>query len=409
MAAATSSGLVVDTTLPIPTDGLEEIVRLWSGAGDAYRALGCIEPSPGDNTQEWSPTAVRDRARRVGYAMLVSELAESAWPATSNVWREALPAESVRPWVTADHPQSSTDWVATRRLGSWPAVEFVGRPRRRIPDTLLSATLRWCLEEIDELRASAVRVEPTATSREPVGMPSTLALLDEPPLESALGVRPTRAELRAVRREGWPWTALTLAATELLRQGDLGAAAVATELLFPDPEIEWRMFHLAVFGEVLLGLKDCGAGVRSLRPLGIGSGPVHEVRKDDRLWDLWFEAAGLPAHYGGRSPYAAVARQLHRRPRSLQPDIALVRRDDRRARVWECKYSMDDAYLRVGIMQSLAYLTEVEGALGTEPAVSLNVPDPAARDVAGAAKTCGRVSVEAASTVRQNVASFVSS
>jgi hypothetical protein len=303
---------------------------------------------------------------------------------------------------------SSVDWIATRQLGSWPPQEFVSRPRAKVPDSLLSATLRWCLDELAVIRSAALRIEPNAAVREPVGLVPALKLRDEPPLETVRGIRPTRSELRTVRREGWPWTALAAVSEELLRQSDLGVEELARELLAPDPELEWRLFHLAVFGEILLGLADAGATLVSLRPLGIGSGPVHIVALDGESWDLWFEAGGLASHYGGTSAYAAVTRGLRRRPRALQPDIALVRGRDRRARVWECKFSVDDGYLRMGVLQSMAYLREVAGAIGVTPAVSLTVPDPAARDGHESASADGEVVTEAASLVRRNVGSYVS-
>jgi hypothetical protein len=45
-------------------------------------------------------------------------------------------------------------------------------------------------------------------------------------------------------------------------------ANLARTLLAPDEEFRWRPFHLAVLGEIIAALKDLGATVESLRPLG---------------------------------------------------------------------------------------------------------------------------------------------
>ena len=52
------------------------------------------------------------------------------------------------------------------------------------------------------------------------------------------------------------------------------------QVLMPDDEIRWRLFHLAILGVLLIALRDAGCQITSLRPLSPkSSGPNYEVRK----------------------------------------------------------------------------------------------------------------------------------
>jgi hypothetical protein len=135
---------------------------------------------------------------------------------------------------------------------------------------------------------------------------------------------------------------------------------LAQRIVAPDPDLAWRLFHLAVLGEVLHALRTCGARVSSKRPLGDSlRGPAYEVTDaGGRRWDLWFEAAGAWSRYGFDSPYVSAAAGVPGAGQPLGTDLMLVRPGDR-ALLLECKYSWNPSVVaRGGYEQIVAYATE---------------------------------------------------
>ena len=392
---------------PVPLEGLAAASTLWGNRAQVWSAIAAAA-SLDSLTDAWTASAARRRGDRVAYTYLVERLQTVDWPRSATPWRQALPAETARDLVVASYPPLPVDWIATRRLGPWPPTTYVGRPRRRIPATLLASTLRWTLDRIAGLRGALGGRDPAALGEEPVGLIAALALRDQAPLDEVRGAAPRSQDLRAVAREGWPWTALASVAAELIRQDRLDPHALAREMLLPDAELRGAAFHLAVFGEVLLAARDAGLTDVSLRPIGIGTGPVHRLHDGPRTWELWFDAGGLAGTYGGQSPYRLAAAKLSDRPVPLRPDIALVDPATRECRAFECKHSTDRDYLGTGLVETLAYLPELHGALGRAPAASLVVPEGASTRQHPWSARDGTVAVEPADLVRPSVTSYLS-
>jgi hypothetical protein len=193
---------------------------------------------------------------------------------------------------------------------------------------------------------------------------AALALLDIDPIGSAPGLIPTMTDVIAFGREGRPWN-MVAPATEYLRTMTASLTALATELIIPTADLVWRLFHLAVFGTVLVALRRLGGELTSLRPLsGSNTGPAYVIKLNKGYqWDLWFEAAGAWTYYGATSIYAESVRALRSAPRALSPDILLIRPKDK-ALVIECKYSANpDVVGRSGVLQALGYTMELREGL----------------------------------------------
>lgn len=199
-----------------------------------------------------------------------------------------------------------------------------------------------------------------------------VSLLEVEPIASSVPAVPSPTDLVAVRAAGRPWRSLVPVAQELRALSSSGLLELAQRVVAPDGELAWRLFHLAILGELLHALRTSGARVTSLRPLGDAlSGPAFEVvDADGRQWDLWFEAAGAWSRYGRPSPYVQAAAGVPGAGQPIGTDLMLVRPDER-ALLIECKFSWNPAVVaRGGYEQTVAYATEAhEYAPGNVSAV----------------------------------------
>jgi len=346
---------MLQPSLPVPEEGLDEVLAAWSGRGQLLEALAAV--GDGDTGRRWSSTDIRRRAHRVLLAALVPTL--ETWPHRTDTWLDALPAESLRSIQVLAAPAAGVSWPATMRARGWPPEAFVVRTRRRVADTLLVSVLRWTLETLSDIRRDALAVEPSVDLAARRQLDVALRLLDEEPLSSAVPHRPDRHDLTAVRREGRPWAAVATVAQDL-RELDASLALWAKRMVAPDPELRWRLFHLGVFGVLLRRLRESGAVCISRRPLSAAApAPAYDVRcTDGTRWDLWFEAGGLWSYYDRWSPYMAATTNLPGANQPLEGDIVLVD-PDRGALIIECKFSASPGTVgRGGVPQLMAYMVE---------------------------------------------------
>ena len=234
----------------IPWDGLAEVLRGWSGRGQLYEALATVD----DDLSEvrWQRRDIERRARRILLTRLEPDI--ERWPTSADEWLHALPAESLRRRRITDAPYPGTDWIETRSLG-WPPEQFVVRERSRVADQVMSRTLRWVLDQLALIRHDALLVERSLRSVAPAQFTAALSLRSRPPLKTTDGMRPSSGDVRALQRSGRPWSRLAPVAEKLRTSLSLDLLAFAREHLMPDDDIRWRIFHLAVFGQLL---KTCG-------------------------------------------------------------------------------------------------------------------------------------------------------
>lgn len=355
---------------PIPQRGLVEVLRSWSGQGQLWEALGAADDVA---ERHWKPSMVRRRARRVLFERLQTTLAE--WPEDPRDWLDALPASTETRDYRSSSPRPGTSWTRTRIAG-WPPRTFVGRDRRRVPETLLSTVTRWTLDQLVPLVRDAEKLGDPHHRQAVRRAKAALTLLDVEPLSDVTPASPTPPDLAAVAAEGHPWRLLVPVARALQAAGDPEELArLAREVVGPSPELTGRLFHLAVLGEVLHGLRTAGAHVVSRHPLGDSSrGPAYLVTDhEDREWDLWFEAAGAWGYYDVEELYPKVAHGVPGAGGALGTDLMLIRPGES-ALLLECKHSFRPAVVaRGGYLQALAYAVE---ALDLAPAVTSVVVGP---------------------------------
>lgn len=337
--------------------GLRETLRSWSGQGQLWNALAT---SSHELIAErvWTEAMVRRRAHRVLFERLIGMLA--LWPEETSSWLDALPASSETWNERSPVPGPGVSWTRTR-LEGWPPRSFVGRRRRRVPETVLSTAMRWTLERLEVVVRDGAKPADSAQFGALARAKVALSLMGIEPLASVSAAEPSPADLAAVAAEGYPWRSLVPVARELLAVGRVDALAqLALEVVAPHDDLSGRLFHLAVLGEVLFGLRTCGATVTSRHPLGDSSrGPAYKVvDAADRQWDLWFEAAGAWGYYGADEPYQEVAAGVPGAGGALGTDLMLIRPDEC-ALLLECKHSSNPGVVaRDGYLQALAYASE---------------------------------------------------
>lgn len=393
----------VDPQPSIPEDGLATTLRAWSGQGRLWSALAMVDdPSL---ARQWSRRDVERRACRVLLEHLEPTLRR--WPTRIDRWLDALPAESARArWVTVT-PGTMVAWPETAARYGWPPSAFVERPRLRVADTTLVTTFRWTLEYLARVLRNAREAYGDTAARVQLQLDTAFGAMRVEPLRSSVALAPTRTEIRALQREGAPWHVVAPVA-EAFRLPDEALAEFARMYLYPDDAIRWRLFHLAVLGQLLLALRNLGCELLSLRPLaGASTGPALMVKDGERLWELWFEAAGVWSHRGVKSPYGEAARGVRKAERALGADLLLIREKEK-ALVIECKYSWRaEVVARGGYEQVLAYAAEMKSRLVSEVVSVVVGPEEVVQQMGTTTLLLGPVSIIPPSKMASVVEDFL--
>jgi hypothetical protein len=339
---------------PIPERGLAETCSMWTGQGQLWRALAAAQDTVAE--REWTARDLEHRALRVLHGLLEPQLA--TWPTTTRAWLDALPASTEHRRSRRSQPSAGTLWSRSRVHG-WPPRSFETSDRHRTSTTVLTGTVRWCLEQLAEVAAHAARPEDDTQRQARERTQIALGLLDRTPLRGVQARMPDRADLHAVRAEGRPWRSIVPVCEQLLWRHTSRLEELALRLVAPDPHTGGRLFHLAVLGEVLHALRTNGADVTSRVALGAGNPGPHFVLADHggRKWQLWFEAAGSWTK-DFPDPYLEAARALFDKPQPLGADLMLCGPNEQ-ALLIECKYSLDRSVVAAGYHQAVCYATEM--------------------------------------------------
>lgn len=373
--------------LPIPTEGLDEVLRRWSGRGRLYDALAAVDDG---QPWDWRRQHVERRACRVLFQKLVPRL--EGWPTRLDDWLDALPAQSLRERFVADAPRRGVSWRESRRYG-WPPRRFVGRTRTRVASLELASALRWTLEQLLRIWKLAIKSGTGVDTEVRDQLQTAENVLELPILQALDSMAPTMETRRTMRSEGSPWVGVAAVADALRELDEQTLHELAQELVEPDPELRWRLFHLAVLGTLLRALDARGAKIVSRRPLAdSSSGPAYTVEAFGRSWDLWFEAAGLWKAYGLSSPYQPAMAGLGKALRSRSPDLALVCRNEL-ALVLECKYSSNLDYVCQAYEQVTAYANELRTGV-VERIVALTIaPEGVVSSLSSTRTAVGRIGI----------------
>ncbi|MDF9870697.1 hypothetical protein OKW18_002835 [Streptomyces pratensis] len=345
---------------PIPSSGLTAVLASWVGRGSLFEALSV--PTEDREVREWASSDVRLRANRILLTLLDPHL--GGWPKRASEWLDYLPASKTHTRVIEQVPFSGVAWAESRRRFGWPPTAFIGKNAERGADMLAVQVLRWCADRLAHIWIDGEAVQQQLRLESMDQLLSVLKLLELEPLSSASPGVPTRADLIALKREGSPWGGVATVA-QILMEADNSIDYLVYQVLMPDDQMRWRLFHLAILGVLLSSLREVGCQITSLRPLSPkSSGPNYEVVSPrGELYLLWFEASGVWSHFGKSSPFIEATRGIGHARRSNGADLLLLM-PDRRALVLECKYSWNqDVVARDGYYQAMAYGAEVRSRL----------------------------------------------
>ncbi|WP_431277865.1 hypothetical protein [Leifsonia poae] len=344
------------THLEVPLDGVVYVLSGWSGQGSLYQALSVLE-EPDAIERAWDEKTIRSRAGRILIEHIRTDL--ERWPQSVDEWLPHLPIASHSRTLISQIPHGRVDWRETSRRFGWPSRAYVTRLREREIADVTVSTLAWTVSALDRIvdqakRAGALEQTvpaldvPLAAARE--ALTHTQVPEDEP--------RPDRHDLESLRTSGKPWSDVQ-PVTEKLVRSETDLAWFAVQLLAPDPEFRWRLYHLAVLGHVLMALRAEGATIRWQTPMGSGaSGPNFVARMPDGTnVDVWFEASGSRKHYKhGESTYRRVMRPVLGSESAIGADLALFIPSRSHALLLECKFSSYGPYIaRNGYHQAAGY------------------------------------------------------
>lgn len=341
--------------------GLREVVSGWSGEGSIFDELASFTPA---DALEWTAGDIRRRAQRVLLGLIRDDM--DMLPSTVRLWQEYLPQTTVPRRATTRHVAGRVDWARTVRQQGWPPRQFVTRERSRVVDEVTIRTLAWIGAELRPIVESSGPLAPLTASATVAALEvieATLSLYPE-----ALPERPDRLDLGSLAGSGHPWTAVSRIASIISRSA-ADPEFIAFELIAPEPELAWRLFHLAVYGNVIRTLREHRFLVVWRRPLS-GTAPgaqIEAVSPTGKSYDLWFEGGAARRHYNlPPAPYATVVKPIPHAGGPIGVDIALVQ-PGARALLMECKWSNAPGYVgRYGYHQAASYALEARAGLATD-------------------------------------------
>lgn len=348
-------------SLSIPRAGIDEVLRGWSGEGSIFESLAYVSTP---DAVDWTAADIQRRSRRVLLGII--EHMTATWPITSPQWEQYLPSSSVSERNVARVPVGSVNWRETRRMSRWPPREFVLRSRRRVMDEVAVGTLAWLSRQLRSIVSDVRSLSPSSADR--VG--GRLDVIDEAlsPWRDIDATRPDRLDLQSLKTSGYPWTSVGTA-SELAVRSEQDPAFIAFNLIAPDPDIGWRLFHLAAYGMVIRALRNHRFVVTWHRPLS-GTRPgaqIEAIGPSGTRYDLWFEAgAARTAYELPRAAYYDAVRSIEGVGGAIGVDVMLIDQGSR-ALLFECKWSTNVQYVgRYGFHQSSSYALDALAGLATE-------------------------------------------
>jgi hypothetical protein len=348
------------TTITMPEAGIEELASVWSGDGALFDALAAA-----DLDADWTSQQIRKRAERTLLGRLRPQLAQL--PATVDQWRGYLPVTSTTERRVAAAPRGGVSWTQTVRRFGWPPSQYVGRIRQRSADEMALTTLAWLSGRLSATLAhvaSPAAFSPSLVA-EVTGPIEVLREVVQSVMPDTAALRPERPDLLSLFSSGYPWRAVAEAA-QLVDRFESKPSFLAFELVKAEPDLAWRLFHLAVFGCLIAALRKQQFRIRWNSPLAPGfDGPQAAAQSPDGTqWDIWFESSGMRQAYGvGHGPYPRALASIKGVGGPIGADVALVDRGAR-ALLLECKWSDKSDYVgRDGYHQASSYALDARSGI----------------------------------------------
>lgn len=348
------------TDLSVPLKGIESILSGWSGKGTLYEALAAVSD---DELAErnWSEQDIRSRADRILVESVRSAL--SKWPRSVDDWLPHLPVTSQAEVLVALTPRGRVDWRETSRRYGWPARSYVTRRRHREIADVTVTTLAWTVERLDEMiqHARKRKILPEIESTLDAPINAAREALTFTAIPETLP-RPDRHDLDALHTAGRPWSYVE-AVTSTIVRSETDLMWFAEQMLFPDDDLRWRLFHLAALGYLLSALRKQQASISWRAPMGAGSPGPHFIARllDGTNVEVWFETVGANRHYGGTSSalYSNTVSPVQSAERGIGADLGLFIPSRKHALLFEVKFSSSGPYIsRNGFHQAAAYVLD---------------------------------------------------
>lgn len=174
--------------------------------------------------------------------------------------------------------------------------------------------------------------------------------------------RPDRHDLDALLTSGRPWSYVEAVTSKIVRS-ETDLLWFAEQMLSPDPDLRWRLFHLAALGHLLSALRKHQARISWRAPMGAGSSGPHFVARlpDGTNVEVWFETSGANRHYGGATAglYSKTVTPIHGAERGIGADLGVFIPSRKHALLFEVKFSWYGPYIsRNGFHQAAAYVLD---------------------------------------------------
>jgi hypothetical protein len=179
--------------------------------------------------------------------------------------------------------------------------------------------------------------------------------------------------------------------------------------IYPEPELKGRLFHLAILGLVLRGVRASGYQLISRRPIGASSnGPAYTFNQGSgRLAHVWFEAAPAWTFYKRPSPYVEAAEGVPGAGSPIGADVMVIIPNER-ALIIECKYSRNpQTVARGGYEQTVAYAAEAAARLVPFVEGIVVGPEGVVLESRRTTLTVGGITIAPPSTLQSDVRAFL--
>jgi hypothetical protein len=359
LAQALPTRLPLSDQLPasIPWEGVLSLSAHWAGAGSLFEWIG---PDDWEIERAWSAGITKARMARAILLHIQQNLVRHL-PRHAGEWADALSQQTHRLVRDSDAPSAHTDWVATlSTFGKYPSDSYIERRPVQTSDTSFTRVLHWTASAVLSAdRLVAARLHRDGLS--PSARRCFASALELPEVRhAAIDTLVSEFDLDVSTSAGGFWLPLARIA-RLIAALNAGNATAQLYALLPIlPEFSHQLFELAVLGTIASGVRG-GAGQvwSSAAPFGASSAgrPCLTMTSPQCEWCAYYQSVPLEAR-AAPSRYLALTEDLRGQP--LRPDIWIEQRTGgaRRQLVFECKYSLDPAYVASGVTQAFSYWME---------------------------------------------------
>jgi len=344
--------------LPVATDGIRFLARMWAGAGSLHDWL---VPTEWNVSRIWSADVVRARfAESILWG--AEQTIAPRLPLSSAAWMDQFEAQLIRNTTYTDLPTAHTDWALTlSQFGRYPSPQYVDRRPINTLESALSRVSLWLAAAINKAEAliktqfnrSALSDEGRARLTAPARVARVLALTAPDKL--------FEEDLIVCASAGGCWPLVARLARQL--SGVWTRDAMTQLALLPPmlPDLGSQLFELATLGTCATAINSTRSNAQwsSLAPIGAAQQqkPCLTCRDDEFKCDVYYQIvpAGRRVATG---PYQTLGAALN--VQSLRPDVWLLfeRPSGNVELVVESKYSLDPSYIASGITQVLGYSHE---------------------------------------------------